>query len=269
MIPRAYVTAWRNRAPWPDEGLVEQDLVLSRALVEMFSHPVVAAELAFRGGTALHKLIFETPLRYSEDIDLVQVQAGPIHELMQAIHQQLDGWLDSPSTRQGATGVKMIYAFESESEPRSRRKLKVEIQTREHSTVLGLDALPFAVSNPWFTGDVRVPIYRPEELIGTKLRALYQRKKGRDLFDLFQSLTQLDLAQDQVIDCFLRYTEPTPVSRAEFEANLADKARDPAFTQDVRPLLAPGTTWELDAAYRVVSDQLVARIPGAPWKGRV
>ena len=119
MIPRAYVTAWRNRAPWPDDDLVEQDLVLSRALVEMFSHPVVAAELAFRGGTALHKLIFESPLRYSEDIELVQVQAGPIREVMQAIHEQLDVWLGPPSTRQGATGVKMIYAFESESEPKS------------------------------------------------------------------------------------------------------------------------------------------------------
>ena len=89
MIPRAHVTAWRHQAPWPDDDLVEQDLVRCRALVEMFSHPAVAAGLAFRGGTALHKLIFESPLRYSEDIDLVQVQAGPIREVMQAIHEQL------------------------------------------------------------------------------------------------------------------------------------------------------------------------------------
>jgi predicted nucleotidyltransferase component of viral defense system len=189
VIPRAHITAWRKRAPWPDDDLVEQDLVLSRALVEMFSHPVAAAALAFRGGTALHKLIFEAPLRYSEDIDLVQLPAGPIREVMQAIHDRLDGWLGKPSTSQGATGVKMIYAFDSESEPRGRRKLKVEIHTREHFTVLGLEGAPFAVSNPWFTGAVRIPIYRPEELIGTKLRALYQRKKGRDLFDLAQSVT--------------------------------------------------------------------------------
>lgn len=267
MIPRANITAWRNQAPWSDDGLVEQDLVLSRALVEIFSHPVVASDLAFRGGTALHKLIFEAPLRYSEDIDLVQVQAGPIRGVMQAIHEQLDGWLGQPSTRQGATGVKMIYVFESESEPRSRRKLKIEIHTREHFSVLGLEGLPFTVSNPWYTGDVRVPTYKPEELLGTKLRALYQRKKGRDLFDLFQALTQLDLSHDQVIECFLRYTEAKPVSRAEFEANLAAKAGDLSFTEDTRPLLTPGTTWESDEAYRLVSDQLIARIPGAPWKG--
>lgn len=45
MIPRDYVTAWRARAPWVQDAQVEQDLVLSRALVEIFSHPerVIAA----------------------------------------------------------------------------------------------------------------------------------------------------------------------------------------------------------------------------------
>ena len=269
MIPRAHVTAWRNRAPWPDDDLVEQDLVLSRALVDVFSHPVAAEGLAFRGGTALHKMVFHSALRYSEDIDLVQVHAGSIREVMQAIHQQLDPWLGLPQTRQGATGVKLIYAFDSESEPRAKRKLKVEIHTREHFTVLGLERRAFTISNPWFAGTAQVPIYRLEELVGTKLRALYQRKKGRDLFDLAQATAQLDLVHSQVVDCFLRYTESTPVSRAEFEANLARKVRDPSFIEDVRPLLSPGTTWDLEISYRAVSDQLIARIPGAPWKGEL
>ena len=78
MIPRAEVTAWRARAPWPTDAQVEQDLVLSRALVEIFSVPSVAKALALRGGTALHKLFFDPPGRYSEDLDFVQTDAGPI-----------------------------------------------------------------------------------------------------------------------------------------------------------------------------------------------
>ena len=77
MIPRDYVTAWRPTAPWVEDAQVEQDLVISRALVEMFSHPVLARSLAFRGGTALYKLYLTPAARYSEDIDLVQVEAGP------------------------------------------------------------------------------------------------------------------------------------------------------------------------------------------------
>lgn len=71
MIPRASITAWRKAAPWPDNTHVEQDLVLSRALVELFRRPAFAEGAVFRGGTALHKLFFDPPGRYSEDIDLV------------------------------------------------------------------------------------------------------------------------------------------------------------------------------------------------------
>lgn len=50
MIPQADITAWRQAAPWGDDGMVEQDLVLSRALVELFAEPALAQALALRGG---------------------------------------------------------------------------------------------------------------------------------------------------------------------------------------------------------------------------
>jgi hypothetical protein len=71
MIPRAHITGWRPRAPWSTDAQIEQDLVICRALVEIYSDDLAAREVAFRGGTALHKLYFEMPGRYSEDIELV------------------------------------------------------------------------------------------------------------------------------------------------------------------------------------------------------
>ena len=76
-IPRDYITQWRERAPWSEDVQVEQDLIVSRALVEIFSNAVLAGALAFRGGTALYELYLTPPARYSEDIDLVQVAPGP------------------------------------------------------------------------------------------------------------------------------------------------------------------------------------------------
>lgn len=93
MIPRANITAWRNHAPWPTNAQVEQDLLLSRALVAMYQNPLVARNAFFRGGTALHKLFFHPAGRYSEDIDLVQYRAGPIGELVEGIRESLDPWL--------------------------------------------------------------------------------------------------------------------------------------------------------------------------------
>ena len=79
---------------------VEQDLVISRALVELFSQPAVASALAFRGGTALYKLHFRPAARYSEDIDLVQTSAMPIGPVLDAIHGALDHWLGKPQWKQ-------------------------------------------------------------------------------------------------------------------------------------------------------------------------
>ncbi len=94
--------------------------------------------------------------------------------------------------------------------------------------------------------------YEVEELLGTKMRALFQRRKGRDLFDLamaLQHFPKLDLTK--TIHCFHKYMEhgKTPVSQAQFEANLALKLADAAFRADVRPLLAQDAPeFDVDAA---------------------
>lgn len=96
MIPRDFITEWRAHAPWVTDRQVEQDLVLSRALVELYSRPEIARSLAFRGGTALYKLHLRPAARYSEDIDFTQARAGPIGPVLDAIHDALDGWLGAP-----------------------------------------------------------------------------------------------------------------------------------------------------------------------------
>lgn len=184
MIPRANITAWRAVAPWPIDAQVEQDLVISRALVELYSRPTISDALAFRGGTALHKLLLPAPGRYSEDIDLVQTEPGPIGPLLDAIREALDPWLGTPGRKQTEDGATLLYRFESSGLPTQPMRLKVEINTREHGSVHALPRHEFQVANPWFTGSAEVLTYAPAELLGTKLRALYQRKKGRDLFDL-------------------------------------------------------------------------------------
>lgn len=72
MIPKAFIQAWSAQAPWPDYNQIEQDLIISRALCDLFNSPALKGQVAFRGGTAINKLLFQQPLRYSEDIDLIQ-----------------------------------------------------------------------------------------------------------------------------------------------------------------------------------------------------
>lgn len=65
MIPRRFIQEWKAFAPWPENSQIEQDLVISRALVAIFSDDFLRKNLAFRGGTALHKLFLLPPARYS------------------------------------------------------------------------------------------------------------------------------------------------------------------------------------------------------------
>jgi predicted nucleotidyltransferase component of viral defense system len=127
------------------EAQVEQDLILSRAIVNMFAESEVAGLLAFRGGTALYKLHLRPAARYSEDIDLVQVSAGPIGDVLEAIRRTLDPWLGPPrhTTKEGR--VVLIYRMSSEGQPPVPMRLKVEINSREHFSVFGIEEREFAV----------------------------------------------------------------------------------------------------------------------------
>lgn len=106
-------------------------------------------------------------------------------------------------------------------------------------------------------------------MLCTKLRALYQRKKGRDLFDLWHALDQGRIDPDTLLTCFERYMteEGRTVTRAQFEENLARKRGQPDFRDDVGPLLRPGFSRDFEAAVDVVLEKLVAHLPGDPWKG--
>ena len=269
MIPKDFVSEWRAEAPWAADRQVEQDLVISRTLVELFSRPAIAGALAFRGGTALYKLHLRPAARYSEDIDLVQTEARPIGPVLDAIHSALDGWLGNPQWKQTEGRVTLTYRFDSEDIPSARSKVKVEINSREHFTALGLRTHRFEVGSRWFSGSADLRTYELDELLATKLRALYQRRKGRDLFDLALALGRGRASPNRIVEVFARYmTEGgARVTRAMFERNLAEKRGDSIFTADMTPLLAAGTNWDFDAAYDLVRRELLSRLPGELPKG--
>lgn len=269
MIPKAAITAWRKTAPWSEDWQVEQDLILSRALVDMFSRPTVTEQAVFRGGTALHKLFFDPPGRYSENIDLVQRYAGPIGPLIDEIRDALDPWLGQPKWKAGKGRFTLYYRFETTMAPVVQARVKLEINTREHFAVHGFVTRVFEVANRWFSGAAEIATYTMPELLGTKLRALYQRKKGRDLFDLDVALDHPELDAERLLEAFEEYTSfgGTPITRAQFEANMAAKITDAPFVTDVLPLLRTGIDHEPAEAWSRVHSALVSRLPGDPWNG--
>ena len=269
MIPQAYIQAWREHAPWPNPAQVEQDLIICRALCDLFNAPALAGKIAVRGGTAIHKLLFKQPLRYSEDIDLVQTQAEPIGPTVDAIRDSL-AWLGKCNREQAGHSMHLVFRFSPESAPQATLKLKVEINTREHDVLLGYRRYPFAVASDWYSAQAELLSFEPEELFGTKLRALLQRRKNRDLFDLHHGLLQLDMDPAQVVACLDHYLalEAHPISRAEAEERMLKKLTR-SLTEDIEPLLPVGVRFDQAVAIKAFNSvwrQLIARMRGDAWR---
>jgi predicted nucleotidyltransferase component of viral defense system len=236
----------------------------------MFSQAEITRALAFRGGTALFKLFLSPAPRYSEDIDLVQITAEPIGPCLNSLRRVLDPWLGTPNRAIKEESATLVYRVQSEGAPALPIRFKIEINTREHFSVFGLRRRLFQVESRWFSGSASIPTYQLDELMGTKMRALYQRKKGRDLFDLWIASRHGAVNDGRVVECFQRYLahKKLRISRAEFEQNLSAKLNDPRFLNDIAPLLAPGCPWDLEEATRYAREDLLARLPGEPWKGQ-
>lgn len=266
MIPAAFVQEWAQIVPWQGLDQVEHDLVLSRAMVELFSDEYLAKTLALRGGTALQKLIFPSPRRFSEDIDLVQIVEVPqAKEMFQRIRGVLEPWLGKAKSKQKGNISTLSFPFETEIQPVVKRKLKVEIQCREHFTVLGLEPREFTVESDWYQGSAEVPVYQLDELMGTKLRALYQRKKGRDLFDLWIVLRDLDVNAERILQCFRRYmevgSEKPVVTPRQIIANVEAKLEDPRFVADMAALLPAEESFEGEPAWELILEKLFGEEP--------
>jgi predicted nucleotidyltransferase component of viral defense system len=259
MIPRADIVQWREFAPWISDAQVEQDLVISRLLVEFYQDKLIREKLLFRGGTALHKIHLSPAVRYSEDLDFVQRDAEGIGDVLSAIKMVCRPLFGKPRTRQKEDSAILTFHATSEIPPSIPLRIKVEVNTREHAAVFPIEHRPYEIDSRWFAGRCRLATYSLEELLATKLRALYQRKKGRDLFDLWHGLTRGKADPDRIAQAFRLYLagQRLNISKAQFRNNLAMKAADAHFLNDTRPLLRPDVLYSPRDAARLIDQTLV------------
>ncbi len=267
MISTDFITEWEQVAPWRTDNLIEQDLIIERALVELYKMPLVRKNLAFKGGTALNKLFIKPQARYSEDIDLSLVNRVPIKDIMDQFRDALDPWLGKPKWKHSAFGIKFFYPYTAISG--EKVKLKVEINTTNYEQVFGLRYMNFRHESSYFSGESTITTYELDELMGSKLRALYSRNKGRDLFDMWLVMTRNLVDIDRVMKSFVFYSEmeENPVSRAQFEANIYAKKKSAEFRQDMGKLLAGDVNWDVDEAFHLIEKEVYHRLSGEPWKG--
>ncbi|MEX0826851.1 MAG: nucleotidyl transferase AbiEii/AbiGii toxin family protein [Acidimicrobiia bacterium] len=258
MIPRAAITAWGTTVPWPTVEQIEQDLLLSRLIVEIANDDYLGNELVFRGGTCMHKLHAPEPLRYSEDLDYVRSTSGGIRELTGAV-TQIGKRLGMEVRTRLTEHPKMFLRAHYETGTGPMR-IKIEVNTFERSPARPPVKIPFQVDSSWFTGGAEVLTFMLDEVIATKIRALFQRSKGRDLFDLWLALTRLGVPASSIVEAFGPY-RPHGYTRRRAELNLREKVKRAAFREDIRPLVrAWPAGYDIDAAAELIVADILALV---------
>lgn len=233
MINKEAIIAWSNNHPWPESDQIEQDLLLSMAICEIANNDLLKEELVLRGGTALHKLFMPKPFRYSEDLDYIRIGYGAIGDIMKELTLlgQRNGF--NVSTKMGMY-PKVYWRYISVN--KIPKKIKIEINTFEKNTKFGFIYKNHDVDSTFYNGKTYVKTLEIEELLASKIRALYQRSKGRDLYDIYVALDYLNIDIKKVIEAFTLY-KPDGLKKEMLLSNINLKLNDLQFLNDMNNLL--------------------------------
>lgn len=277
-ITRQDILAHQAIVPWAAQYQVEQDLLLCRAMVALFDDKFLSSQIAMRGGTLLHKVHLAPAARYSEDIDLVVVGTRPADHIRRAIRRVLSDVLGTPkasvwdtlalairNTVKPSRVLRMTYSARSIIEPNRTLEIVVEANVTERKPHRAVVEMPF--SFPFRDKPVQTHVkgFDIHEMLGTKMRAMFQRKRGRDLFDLYWALTKSPTPVDAaaIIASFEHYLkqEDTKAGRTEFIGILDDHLKDRGFCSDTEPLLRSGITYDPQSAGRYIKANLLSLLP--------
>lgn len=269
MIFEDAIIAWRETAPWKTDAQVEQDLILSGLIYEIYSHPSLQDQIIFRGGTCLNKLFWETPTRYSEDLDFVQIKAGPVGPIVDSLNEVAKGIFDKKPVKKAITrnSLKLFYEFTPEMIPSEPLRIKVEVNLREHFSAEGVKRVDFRLESPWKSGTTQARTFSLNEILGTKIRALHQRKKGRDLYDLSKAI---ELSPDwrRAVEIFLHYMDKNKkaIHRDALIRNLQSKMNDPLFINDMTGLVRDLKDYDIRSAADFVISEVFRHVPESKTK---
>lgn len=223
------------------EEVVEKDYVLGWLLWGIGTHPGLRDAWVFKGGTCLKKCFVET-YRFSEDLDFTVLDGGLLEpdDLIPVLDQMLES-VESASGLElrgraprlrmrpdGRSAEGRIYYRGPRGAPGEAR-VKLDL-TYDEVVVEPTVRQPIAHAyDEQLPGDGAVRCYSFVEVFAEKLRALGQRTRPRDLYDVVNLYRRADLRgeRDHVADVLARKCEykgvPVPTLKS---VTAADKLAD-------------------------------------------
>jgi len=281
LLTRRDIVAHQSLVPWPNQRQVEQDLLLCQAMIALFSDDFLKGQVAMRGGTLLHKVHLAPASRYSEDIDLVVIGDRPKDHINKAIRRVLADLLGKPKKSiwnsvklavrnavRPSEILQLTYQVPSQADPRGKPlEIVVEANVTERKPHRDIAILSFSHEFRGANASANVNGFDIHEMLGTKMRAMFQRKRGRDLFDLYWAMTNSPVPVEltEIIESFVHYMkqEDTVAERDEFIDILKNHLNDHSFLNDMKPLLRTDIGYDPLEAGDYVIENLLSLLPSS------
>ena len=251
------VKVWADEQSLPDLLFAELDYRLVKTLQALYSDDFLSKRLCMKGGTAINKLYLAETSRLSVDLDFnhlgskeeVLKEKHVVRELIMELLNKQDNSYDVHYERAyGLTRIKARY----KTVGGPVQNFKIEISHVERFPIIS--PVKKKIKTP--DGLADIVTYTLEELTATKLRALLERFKGRDIYDLF-FISQLKPDPKIIRKMFLYYfyrSRKVFNPKVHYE-NIIKRYESVNYTDDVTDFIKPTVTFDLKIAAKKVISQ--------------
>ena len=204
LIKKEQIIEWGEKEKFQQDEHAEKDLYIEFFLKVITENKLLLKHLIFKGGTALQKIHLEKSLRFSEDIDFEHRINKEIEHTLNEIKLIFEKANLNIKIKRKKNNYEISFLYQSKA-IKKPNKLKIEISDREDFSILGYTRKLLPINNVCFSSNVMISTYDINEILSQKTRALYQRNKGRDLYDLFVSQSHPDFDIEKIAQCFIRH----------------------------------------------------------------
>lgn len=258
------IRSWADEIGTANQLLAEQDFRLVHLLAAIAENTDTAQKLYLKGGTAINKLYLQDRglSRLSVDLDFNHIGSKEqvfkernevINQLLKIIQSHNNTYhLEVSEKRYEQTTIRAAYTSLAGSAP---QRIKIEISHVERFPILPTLMKPLSLPRE---GKVAVTTYKLEELISTKIRALYDRLKGRDVYDMWSAnrVESLDKTAVRKLFLYYFYRDRKVFNPKTFAQRMQKAISENTISDDVSGFVRPNLSFDLRQASKDVVNWL-------------
>jgi predicted nucleotidyltransferase component of viral defense system len=255
-----------------DSGFIRDNLEkvirLNDILIYFNTNPILAENLVLKGGTAINLTVFDMP-RLSVDIDLdlnKECSRDDMHAIRESINKEIldymftQGYTLSPNAKNPHSLDSWAFYYQNAANNRDNIKIEINYSMRHHIYPVNITQTKIG-----FLPSTEIRAIYPIELFGSKIKALIERTAARDLYDVYNMISNLVFTEEDLnmlrksILFYLAIGGSNP-PKLEYNFDTIDKLKFPQIRAHLIPVLRKSEQFDFEKAKKTVKEFLTALV---------